>query len=92
MVKSPKFHIYSFNDKVLCWKPDDEDNDRAIEFETQQEAESFLKMVALYYPEIYEEIEGVVKNILYYDGGYIQGILALELMKKELREERGLNF
>ena len=92
MIKSPKFHIYNFGDEPLCWKLDNEDNDRAIEFETQQEAESFLKVVELYYPEVYEEFMGIREDILYYDGGYIHGRLALELMKKKLREERGLNF
>lgn len=86
MVKSAKFHIYNLNDEPLCWELDDEDNDRAIEFETQWEAVFFLIRLAIYYPEIYKGVKDVREDILYYDGGYIQGGLVLELMKKELRE------
>ena len=92
MVKSAKFHIYNFNDEPLCWELDGEHNDRAIEFETRQEAETFLTLLALYYSEIYKDVMGVREDILYYDSGYIHGMLVLELVKKELREERGLNF
>jgi len=77
MVKSAKFHIYNSNHEPLCWKLDDEDNDRVIEFETQQEAESFLKIVELYYPEIAKEVMSVKEDILYYDGGYISGGICL---------------
>lgn len=92
MIKDMKFHIYNFSHDPLCWELSEDDNDRAIEFDNEEEAKQFLKIIKLYYPDIYEEIFGIVEDILYYDGGYIHGALALELMKKELKEERGLNF
>ena len=92
MVKDMKFHIYNFSHDPLCWELSEDDNDRAIEFDSEEEAKQCLELVRLYYPEIYEEIFGIVEDILYYDGGYIHGALAMELMKKELKEERGINF
>lgn len=92
MIKSAKFYIYNFDNEPLCWELDGEDNERAIEFETRQEAENFLTMVKLYYPKVYKEVMGIEEVILYYDEGYIPGMLALELMKENLKKERGLDF
>lgn len=91
-VRPMKFHIYNHDLEPLCWEENFWDCDKAIEFDSNAEAVEFLILIAIHYPLIYEELWGIKEDILYYDGGYIHGALAMELMKKELKEERGLDF
>lgn len=58
----------------------------AIEFESEEEAKDFLKMVLLNYPDFKMNGAHIVESILYYDGGYVSGARAMELMMEELNE------
>lgn len=62
-IRPMKWHIYNKEDHaVLTW------DDKAIEFDSEEKAESFLKLVDRNMPEG----EAIIKeDILYYDGGYI---------------------
>ena len=91
MERTMKFHIYNYNSEPFCWENDKWDCDKAIEFDTEEAANEFLYLLSEYYPEVYEECGGIKKDILFYDGGYIHGALALELMKIELRQ-RGIEL
>lgn len=90
-VRPEKFHIYNLDLEPLCWEEDPWGCDKAIEFDSAQEATEFLNLVERFYPLVYEELWGFKKDILYYDG-YIPGAFALELMKKELKEKRGIEI
>ena len=90
-VRPEKYHIYNFDLEPLCWEEDDWDCERAIEFDSAEETTEFLDLVERFYPLVYEELWGFKKDILYYND-YIPGALALELMKKELKEDRGIEI
>jgi hypothetical protein len=82
-----KVHVYGFDKLPLVWDVDEYNEDgRLIDFETVEEAEIFLETAASYWPNVIEEVEEIVEDIMYYDGGYIPGVLAMELMKKEIEQ------
>ena len=60
MIRPMKWHILN--------KSTGADKDRAIEFNTQEEALNFLNSIGD--PEMVKEAE-IKQNILYYDGGYV---------------------
>lgn len=81
-----KWHIVDEDNNPLCWECDDWESEQAIEFESEEEAKDFLAMVFLNYPGFRINGVNIVKSILYYDGGYISGARAMELMMEELNE------
>ena len=91
-VRPMKFHIYNHDLEPLCWEEDDWDCGKAIEFDSAKEANYFLELVERFYPLIYEELWGIKEDILYYDDGYVPGALALELIKVELKRNRGIEI
>lgn len=86
-MKDMKWHIVDGDNYPLCWECDDWESERAIEFDTEEEAKDFLAMVFLNYPDFRLNGVRIVKSILYYDGGYISGTRAMELMMEELNEK-----
>ena len=60
MIKDMKFHIYNFSHDPLCWELSEDDNDRAIEFDSEEEAKQCLELIRLYYPEFW----GTIQNFL----------------------------
>lgn len=67
MVRPMKWHIYNQNHEPLCWDA------TAIEFDTQEAADRFLKscFVDGEYPDEFYDGATIVEDILYYDGGYL---------------------
>ena len=90
-VRPMKFHIYNYDLEPLCWEDENWDCVKAIEFDNAEEANYFLDLIERFYPLIYEELWGIKEDILYYDG-YVPGALALELMKIELKRDRGIEI
>ena len=87
-MRDMKVHVYGPDKLPLVWDVDTYDEDgHLIDFETVEEAEIFLETAAPYYPNILEEVEEIVEDIMYYDGGYIPGALAFELLKKEIEQK-----
>ena len=82
-----KWYIVDEDNNPLCWEYDGWESERAIEFESEEEAKDFLKMILLNYPDFRMNGVHIVESILYYDGGYIFGMRALELMMEELNDE-----
>lgn len=60
------------------------ESERAIEFESKEEAKEFMKMVLLNYPDFRMNEAHITKTILFYDGGYVSAAEAKKLMLKEL--------
>ena len=81
-----KWHIVDGDNNPLCWEYEGWESERAIEFDSEEEAKDFLKMVLLNYPNFKMNGARIVESILYYDGGYISGTRAVELMMEELNE------
>ena len=81
-----KWHIINGDNNPLCWEYDGWESERAIEFESEEEAKDFLKMVLLNYPDFKMNGARIVESILYYDGGYVSGAEAKRLMMEELNE------
>lgn len=81
-----KWYIVDEDNNPLCWENESWECEQAIEFDTEEEAKEFLKMVLLNYPDFRMNEAHIVKSILYYDGGYISGARAMELMVEELNE------
>ncbi len=81
-----KWHIVDGDNNPLCWEYEGWESERAIEFDSEEEAKDFLKMVLLNYPNFKMNGARIVESILYYDGGYISGARAVELMMEELNE------
>lgn len=79
-----KWHIINDDDCPLCWDNSNWESDRAIEFESKEEAKEFLKMVLLNYPDFKINGAHIVEVILYYDGGYVSGAEAKKMMLEEL--------
>ena len=79
MDRDMKFHIYNMEHRPMCW------DDKALEFDFAEDAHDFLRDVD---KEMAEEAV-VVKDILFYDGGYINAtdlrIVDGELVKMEGR-------
>lgn len=79
MDRDMKFHIYNMEHRPMCW------DDKALEFDFAEDAHDFLRDVD---KEMAEEAV-VVKDILFYDGGYINAtdlrIVDGELVKMEVR-------
>lgn len=79
MDRDMKFHIYNMEHRPMCW------DDKALEFDFAEDAHDFLRDVD---KEMAEEAV-VVKDILFYDGGYINAtdlrIVDGELVKMEER-------
>ena len=67
MARTLKFHIYDKNHCPLCWES------KALEFNTRDDVVKFLHSLGEYkYFERYNLSEYYIKkDILYYDGGYI---------------------
>lgn len=80
-MKNIKWYIINEDNNLLCWE-----NERAIEFECEEEAKEFLKMVLLKYPDFKMEELYITKAIVFYDGGYVSGAEATRLMLKELNK------
>ena len=55
--------------------------------ESEEEAKDFLKTALLNYPDFKINGAHIVKLIRYYDGGYVSGTKAMELMMEELNEQ-----
>lgn len=81
-----KWHIVDGDNNPLCWEYEGWGSERAIGFDSEEEAKDFLKMVLLNYPNFKMNGACIVESILYYDGGYISGARAVELMMEELNE------
>ena len=64
MIRPMKWHILNKSTGALAV----DDKDRAIEFNTQEEALNFLNSIGD--PEMVKEAE-IKQNILYYEGGYV---------------------
>lgn len=79
-----KWHIINDDDYPLCWDNNDWESDRAIEFESKEEAKEFLEMILLNYPDFRINGAHIVELILYYDGGYVSGAEAKRMMMEEL--------
>ena len=79
MDRDMKFHIYNMEHRPMCW------DDKALEFDFAEDAHDFLRDVD---KEMAKEAV-VVKDILFYDGGYINAtdlrIVDGELVKMEGR-------
>lgn len=68
------WHIYNINHEPLCW------DDKALEFNTKEEAEEFIAICKKLDLGIFDDNEiqfSIKHDILYYDGGYIKGDLFL---------------
>lgn len=67
MVRPMKWHIYNGNHEPLCWDV------TAIEFDTREAAERFLKSCFEEgdRPDEFYDNAIIVEDILYYDGGYL---------------------
>ena len=89
--REAKFHIYDIGSCPLCWEDVCRDEDRAIEFDTITQAIEFLVIIQKYFPAIAEKIYSIKKDVLYNETGYMHGVLALELVKNEIRQ-RGINL
>lgn len=79
-----KWHIADEDNNPLCWEYNGWESEHAIEFESEEEAKEFLKMVLLNYSDFRINGVRIVESILYYDGGYISGAEAKRLMMEEL--------
>ena len=82
-----KWHIVDGNNNPLCWEYDGWESERAIEFESEEEAKDFLAMVFLNYPNFRLNGVRIVESILYYESGYVSGAEAKRLMEEELNDE-----
>ena len=85
-MREPKWHLYNKNNEPLCWKNDEWESEKLIDFDTIEEAFKFWDYVNYYYPEAGRQIYGLKKTIHYYDGGYVSGVEAKRLMLEELNE------
>lgn len=63
MVRDMKWHIYNMDHEPLCW------DDKALEFDTREDAEKFLGSIPT--SDLEDEMPIIAENILYYDGGYM---------------------
>ena len=67
---------------VYEWLPEDCD----VVFDTLEEAFKSWDYVNYYYHEVGKQIYKMKETIHYYDGGYVSGARAMELMMEELNE------
>ena len=84
MVRDMKWHIYNMEHEPLCWE------DKALEFDTLESANKFLKDVEKVISEDGGILDNaiIVEDILYYDGGYINAT-GLSVVDDELVELGG---
>lgn len=82
-----KFYIFNSFDEPLCWEEDDWDSDKAIAFESYEEAEEFVSLIKEHYPDAYGDCVEIYDCIFFYDGGTVPGMLAKELFLKEIKKE-----
>ena len=86
-MREMKWHIIDGDNNPLCWEYDGWESERAIEFESEEEAKDFLAMVFLNYLDFRLNGVRIIESILYYDGGYVSGAEAKRLMMEELNNE-----
>lgn len=86
-MKDMKWYIIDGDNYPLCWDNNEWFSERAIEFDTEEEAKDFLAMVFLNYPDFKMNGARIIESILYYDGGYVSGAEAKRLMVEELNEK-----
>ena len=86
-MREMKWHIIDGNNNPLCWECDGWESERAIEFDSEEEAKDFLAMIFLNYPDFRLSGVRIIESILYYDGGYVSGAEAKRLMMEELNNE-----
>lgn len=60
-----KWYIVDGDDNPLCWKHDGWESECAIEFESEEEAKKFMKMVILNYPDFRMNDARITKTILF---------------------------
>ena len=60
------------------------ESERAIEFDSKEEAFKFWEYINYYYPEVGREIYRIEETIHYYDGGYVSGAEAKRVRLEEL--------
>ena len=84
MERVKKFHIYNMEHEPLCWE------DKALEFDTLESANKFLKDVEEFIFEDGGILDNtiIVEDILYYDGGYINAT-GMSVVDDELVELEG---
>ena len=84
MTRDMKWHIYNMEHEPLCWE------DKALEFDTLESANKFLKDVEKVISEDGGILDNaiIVEDILYYDGGYINAT-GLSVVDDELVELGG---
>ena len=73
MVRDMKFHIYSIAHEPLCW------DGMALEFDSRDAAADFLSSAIQNssWSDDFWHSAIIVEDILYYDGGYMDGTLYL---------------
>ena len=86
-MREMKWHLFDKNWNPLCWDNENWESERAIEFDTMEEAVEFWGKIQQHYPEIGRELSHVKDTLLYYDGGYVSGAEATKLMEEELNNE-----
>ena len=86
-MREMKWHLYNKDEEPLCWENDEWESEKLIDFDTFEEALKFWEYVNYYYPEVGKQIYGMKEIIHYYDGGYVSGARAMELMMEELNNE-----
>ena len=59
-MKDMKWYIFNPNEEPLCW------DEKALEFDTKEDAEVFLKSADIPMEEV-----SIENCIFYYDGGYL---------------------
>ena len=85
-MREMKWHIVDVNDNPLCWYNENWGSERAVEFDSKEEAKEFLEMVMLNYSDFKMNGAIIVRSILFYDGGYVSGVEETRLMEEELNE------
>lgn len=69
MIKEMKWHIYhKITREPLCW------GEKALEFDTKEDAENFLGSVILNFlgnVEDFDKNTEIKEDVLYYDNGYL---------------------
>ena len=86
-MRNMKWYIVDGSNNPLCWEYGGWESERVIEFESEEEAKDFLKMVLLNYPDFRMNGAHIVESILYYESGYVSGAEATKLIEEELNEK-----